>query len=241
LVDLRFANRQPLGVLGLVKENRDLLIADPRPRAKASPPFFDHDTAFFVDFFGIEGHAAGEIGQRLHAFFDDPLAIRWQLEQVDGLVERRVSIEVRPQARATRLERGDELTRLEVGRPVERHVLEEVREPPLVVRFVNRSGLDRQLQHDALLGSAVAPDVVTQPVRERPGRHGRVERQAIGRSERWRLSRRLRRALSDPFGCGLWNERPQCEKRERQSRRALDHGFNCIAQWPFIRILKKAS
>ena len=51
---------------------------------------------------------------------------------------------MRAERHADRFEVGDELARFEVRRPVERHVLEHVREPALIVGFVDRAGLHRE-------------------------------------------------------------------------------------------------
>ena len=74
---------------------------------------------------------------------------------------------------------------------VECHVLDEVRETELVVRFVQRARLDGQTEGDAFLGTRVPADEVGQAVRQRPAPHRLVKRDDILRIERGR--RRLRR------------------------------------------------
>ena len=49
---------------------------------------------------------------------------------------------------------------------VERHVLEHVRQPALVIVFEHRAGLDRQPQQHAPLRSGVLADVVGEAVRQ---------------------------------------------------------------------------
>jgi hypothetical protein len=51
---------------------------------------------------------------------------------------------MRAEARSNRLKIGDQLAGLEMRAPVERHVLDEVRQPLLIVALVQRAGLDRQ-------------------------------------------------------------------------------------------------
>ena len=79
---------------------------------------------------------------------------------------------------------------------IEGHVLDEVREPLLIVLLVHRAGLDRQLEADALFRARVAADVVGEPVRQRPGADRRVERELLRRrkSRRRRLPRPSRRS-----------------------------------------------
>ena len=89
------------------------------------------------------------------------------------------AFDVRPEARADRLEVRDQLAGLEVRAPVERHVLEHVREPLLVVRFVERSGLDRQPQQHALGRATVLADEIFEAVRQRARHDRRIERQCI--------------------------------------------------------------
>jgi hypothetical protein len=52
-----------------------------------------------------------------------------------------------------------------------------MREPALVVLFVNRTRLDREPKRGAIGGSRVAPDKPGQAVRQRAGANGGIERQ----------------------------------------------------------------
>ena len=189
LQDLGLADRQPLGVLRLGEQHRDLLVAQPRSGAEPAPPFLDDDAALLVDLFRIERHPAGKIGQRLHALLDDAGLVGGQLKHVDRVVEAGLRVDVRPQTRAGRFERGDQFAWLEMRGAVEPHVLQEVGQALLRVGLVDRAGLDGELQHDALLRTRVLADVVAQPVRERAGRDRRIERDHRRRRE---CSRRLR-------------------------------------------------
>ena len=76
------------------------------------------------------------------------------LQLVDGLVEARVGVDVRAEAHAGRLQEGDDVLLREVPRAVEAHVLDEVREPALVVVFENRSGIDDEPELGATLAAA---------------------------------------------------------------------------------------
>ena len=82
---------------------------------------------------------------------------------------------MRSESSADRLEIRDQLAGLEVGAAVERHVLDEVREPLLIVGLVERSCLDRQSQRDSLRRLVVPPDHETEAVRERSGPDRRIE------------------------------------------------------------------
>ena len=177
--DFRFADRQPLGVPRAVEHQRQLFVLDALPGAEPPAPFFDDDAALLVDLVGIERQAAGEVGQRGEPARHDLGVVGRQLEHVDGLVEARIGVDVRPEPRARRLEVRHELARLEVRAAVERHVLDQVREPLLIVRFVQRSGLDREPQRDALFRTGVAADEIREPVRQRAAADGRIERDDV--------------------------------------------------------------
>ena len=67
----------------------------------------------------------------------------------------------------------------EVLRAFELHVLDEVREPQLVVVFEHRAGLDDQPQLGAVRRLRVRAHVVAQPVRQRADDDLRVDRHLL--------------------------------------------------------------
>ena len=174
---LRQADRQAVGVAAAREEHRQLLIGDARLRAQATAPFLEYHAAFLVDLFAAERRAAGEVAQRQQRLVDVALAVGRHVEHVDGLVEVGRGVDVRTKARADRLEERHQLTRFEVGAAVERHVLEEVREPALVVVFVDAAHVDREPHRHALGGPAVLPQEVAQAVGQPSHAHGRIDRQ----------------------------------------------------------------
>jgi hypothetical protein len=115
--------------------------------------------------------------QDQHAFLDVPGPIGGDLEHVDGFVERRRGIDVRAEARADRFEERYQLARLEVLRAVEGHVLEKMREAALVRVFLNGARVDGQPHGDTFFRTVVVADEITQPVRQPPGAHRRVNRE----------------------------------------------------------------
>ena len=62
-------------------------------------------------------------------------------------------------------------------RAVERRVLDEVREPELIVRFEDRARVDDEPKLGALFGFGVLADVVADAVRQRADAHFGIERQ----------------------------------------------------------------
>ena len=97
------------------------------------------------------------------------------LQLVDGLVEARVGVDVRAEAHADRLHERDDVLLREVARAVERHVLDEVREPALIVVFEDRAGVDDEPELGAALRLLVRADVVAQAVRQRADGDPRVD------------------------------------------------------------------
>ena len=101
------------------------------------------------------------------------------LQLVDRLVERGVRVHVRPEPHANRLHEGGDILLGEVAGAVEAHVLDEVREPPLVVIFEDRTGPDDEPQFGTALRLPVGADVVAQPVRQRADGDQRVDRNEL--------------------------------------------------------------
>ena len=84
---------------------------------------------------------------------------------------------MRAEARADRLEERHQLARLEVLGAVERHVLEEVREPALIGLLLDGAGIDGQPHRHALGRARILPDEVAEAVRQLAGLHRRIDRQ----------------------------------------------------------------
>jgi hypothetical protein len=169
-------DRQPLGVAGLEIEDGHLSIPDPGRGTQSTPPLLDHDPAFLFYLAGIDRQAAGDVCERGETTHHDLGLVGRQVEHVDRLFERSVGVDVWPEPRPDRFEVRNELARFEVLAAVEGHVLEEVREPLLIVGLVERAGLHREAQQHTSGGPAVLPDVEGEPIRERAGLDGRVER-----------------------------------------------------------------
>ena len=92
---------------------------------------------------------------------------------------------MRAEAHAGRLQERDDVLLREVARAVEGHVLDEVRQPSLIVVFENRSGVDDQPELGAALRLLIPADVVAQAVRQRADGDPRVD--GNGRRQRYVL------------------------------------------------------
>ena len=110
---------------------------------------------------------------------------------VDGLIEVRRGVEVRAEAYADRLQVLHQIVLLEVGRAVERGVLDEVRVALLIIVLEHGAGVHGQTEFGAFRWQGVLPDVVAHAVRERPG-------DELGSDAEWlRQRRRCAGLLSD--------------------------------------------
>ena len=173
------ADGKPLGVARSVQEHGKLDALQARVRALAEPPFLEHDAALLVDLLLAERPSAGEIRERGEALLHQAAPIGGHLQHVHRLVECGVRVGVGAEARADGFEVGHQLAGREVPAPVEGHVLEHVRQPPLVLLLEDGPRVDGQAQGHAVLRPLVAPDVVGHPARQRPAADDGVEGERI--------------------------------------------------------------
>ena len=150
----------------------------PRHSSRTTPRSFD-------DLRRIEYLAVCPVLENRESLVDDARRVGRDRQDVDGLVEARVRVEVRAEPHADRLEILDQVVLREMLRAVERRVLDEVREAELRRRLEHRAGVDDEAQLGALLRSAVLTDVVPDAVRQRADRTlgstgSRVERSGRG-------------------------------------------------------------
>ena len=190
--DFGQANRQAIRIARPLEDDRQLLVGEPRARAQPAAPLFEHDAALFFDLRGQQRHAGREVVEHQHALVDVAGLVSRDVEHVNGFVERCRRIDVRAEARADGLEKRHQLTRLEVLGAVERHVLEKVREPALVVVFLQRANVDRQSHRHALLRPLVLADEIADAIGQPSRLDGRVHGQRLGERQFRRNRRRLR-------------------------------------------------
>ena len=126
LDDLQFPDRQALGVARALKEDRELLVADPGAGTTAQSPLLDDHAAFLVDLLVVEHLTVRPVLEDLERGGDEFGAVGRHHQHVDGLIEARIGVEVGPEAHADPFQVVDQLLLLEMLGPVERHVLHEV-------------------------------------------------------------------------------------------------------------------
>ena len=121
---------------------------------------------------------------------DDRRILGRNLQLEDGLVEAGVRVDVRAEAHADRLhERDDPLIR-EVLRAVERHVLDHVGEPALVLVLEDRAGADDEPELGAVARRLVGADVIAQAVRQRADGDPRIDGNLLRKRYRRGAARR---------------------------------------------------
>ena len=108
----------------------------------------------------------GPVFEDLESGGDRPWILCRHLEHIDGLIEARIGVDRGSKRHSDRFEVVDEFLLLEMLGSVERHVLHEVSKTELCVLLQDRSDIHYEPQFGAILGLAVLPDVVAQPVLE---------------------------------------------------------------------------
>ena len=102
------------------------------------------------------------VAQDPQALADQRRVVARQIELVDRTVEAGLGVGVRAERQPGTLQEVDQLAGRPVGRALERHVLQEVREAALVVVLHQRAGLDQQAQADAARWRGIRQDGVAQ-------------------------------------------------------------------------------
>ncbi len=217
--DLGLADRQALGVARVLEQHGQLHVQHPRAWPEPRAPLLQDDAALLVDLLGIERDGVRPVLQDEERPIDHARVVGGNLQLVDRLVEARVGVDVRTEAHACRLQERDDVLFREVARAVEAHVLDEVREPPLVVVLENRSGVDHEPELGATLRLLVDAEVIAQAVGKRADGNARID----GNGSRQRNVLRPGRdgALRARHNAGTCRER---QRQEHQGRAgAKDH------------------
>ena len=192
------ADGQSGRILRARQQYRDLPVLHAGCGAAPAAPFLDDDAPFLVDFVGLERHVVRPVLEHQKRPVDDGQVLGGHLQHVDGLVEAGKRVHARPEAHADRLHERHDVEFREVFGPIERHVLDEVRQAPLVVVFEHRAGVDHQPQFGAVARPRIAAHVVPEPVVEhtRPDlgidRNAAVERGRGRRTDQGWVRRLLR-------------------------------------------------
>ena len=204
LEKFRLPDRESFRIQRSLEEDRELLVLYPRSGPPPSAPFLDHDPALLVHLLRIEDDALGPVFEDLERRRERLRVVHRHLEHVDRLVEARVCVDVGAELHPDRLEIVDERLLLEVLRSVERHVLDEVCEPELVLVLEDGARVHDEAQFRPVLRLIVLVHEVAQAVVQHPGDDGRVRRNRIRRGRG--LPRRSGRGERGEKGDGDRNE-----------------------------------
>ena len=160
-----------------------------------------------------------------HRPIDHGEAVGGNLQLVHRLVEARVRVHVRAEPHAERLDERDHVLPGKVLRAVEGHVLDEMRQAPLVVVLEHRPGVDDQSQLGAPARLPVRPHEILQPVGEPAFADLRIDRDDLG-------ERVGRRRGGRPLGHGRSGREDDDDEGEQQPARACGHDSSLHRSFP---------
>ena len=216
LNDLRTADGRSVGIARALQQDRQLRVTQPRCGTQTLPPLFEDDAALPVHGGRLERDVAGPILHDEQRAIDHGGAVGRNLQLVHRLVEARVCVHVRAEPHAERLDERDHVLAGKMLGAVEGHVLDEMRQPPLIVVLEHRPGVDDQPQLGAPARLPVRPHEILQPVGEPAFADLRIDRDDLGQ----RVGRRRGRR---PLGHGDVNRQGGDGEGEQQPARAGDH------------------
>ena len=196
LDDFGPADRQPFRVARALEQDGKLRILYSLVSAEPEPPFLEDDAPLLVDLHGIERHVLRPIFEDEQRSVDHGGVAGGNLQLVHGFVKAGMGVDVRAEAHAERLHEAADVLPRKVQCAVEGHVLDEVREPALVLILEHGAGIDDEPKLGTGLGLSVLADVIAEPVRERADRNQRIDRNGLAERGRQNVGRdgRLLRA-----------------------------------------------
>ena len=161
-------DRHPLGSARLGEEEFERIHRVAQRVGVARAPFRQHHAALARHCLLVEGQFARRLAHQ-HQGRVEQIRIRArQVELVLRALHPGRCVGVRPEGEAQPFEQSDHLALGHIGRSVEGHVLDEMREAALVIALVERSGGNLHADQRGVLGPVVAPDDIAQPVIEPP-------------------------------------------------------------------------
>ena len=172
------------------KQEGELLLAAPALEIVAAPPFRQHDTALAVDGRLAERQLARRFAQEEQALVHQRVSSIGQFEHVGREVLPRGGVGVGAEGKAKPLEDPHHLAFGYVARPVERHVLHEMRKALLALGFVERPERDREPDRDCLLRLRIVAQRIAHAIGQHAEPHRRIRRD-VARLVRPRPHRRL--------------------------------------------------
>ncbi len=180
----RLANRRPVRVSRPLKLDAPNPVAGALVGAQVHPPFREHDAALAIDTALIERRRPRPVLEHEQCAVEHAGNVRRHPQRVLSVVEARRRVCIRTDTQAERGQEVDDALPGEMTRPLELHVLDEMRQPLLVVVFQHGTSLDDEAQLGAVGRLRVCAHVVAQAVRQGPDRDSGIDRhllrQAVG-------------------------------------------------------------
>ena len=177
--DLRPPDGRPFSVARALQQHGHLRVPYPLAGSEPQPPLFENDAPLLVDLDRVERHVAREVFEDGERPIHDRRIAGRDLQLVHRLVEAGVRVHMRAEPHAERLHEARDLLLRKMLRAVEGHVLDEMRQPPLVFVFEHRTCLHHEPKLGARLRQPVLANVVAQAVRQRANRDQRIDRNGL--------------------------------------------------------------
>ncbi len=146
LDDLGLADRRPIRVARSFELHAPDLVLRALAGAEVHPPFRQDDAALAVDAALIERGALRPVLEDEQRAIEHAGHVGRHAQRVLRVVVARCRVRVRTDAQAERRQELDDALPRKVPRAFELHVLDEMRQPLLVVVFEHRTGLDDEPQ-----------------------------------------------------------------------------------------------
>src|SRR3546814_319978 len=209
------ADRVTLGDLETGVEERPALLHHAGGEL-GSPAFFGEDDApLRLDGGGIKQRRVDHVGEDVETEVDLLRVGAGKVELIDGLGRAGGRIGVAAEAGAQFLPGLPRLAVAEACRAAERHVLDEVRPPPLMVLLVERAGVDPEPDRDLAGGKRVLPHRIMDAVGERAEGPGLVA---------WNIA-----AAIEPVRVAGGMDRPRDEDEKKGEQAAVEEGHRVLA------------
>ena len=154
---------------GPLEHHRKMLVQNPGLGPAPPAPLLDDHAPLPVHVLGIDGHLRRPVPEDAKGRVHDLGVIGGHGEEVDGFVEARVGVQVRPEPHPDGLQVPHQCLPLEVRGPPESHVLQEVCKPELMLFLKEGAGVHRKAKLHPSLGPLVGPHEVREAVFQRSG------------------------------------------------------------------------
>ncbi len=124
--DLFLSDGQPFGVSRIFEKNGELLVTYAGAGPSPESPFFDHHAAFLINFSRLKTNVVGPIFENLKRGLNGFHAVSGHLQHINGFIEARVCVDIRPKSHADGFEIVHDFLLCEILCAIESHVFYEM-------------------------------------------------------------------------------------------------------------------